>query len=154
MNDALVIEAIRKTMTVDCGVDEAFRIFTADMLSWWPVETHSIHKRVAEIVLEPRVGGELFEVSVSGEKGHWADVLEWEPPSRLVLAWNISNGDESPTEVEVRFLPEGDGTRIELEHRGWERLAEDGAGRRESYDGGWDVVLGTYVERMAGTVSS
>jgi uncharacterized protein YndB with AHSA1/START domain len=147
MSDALVIEVVRKTVTVECAVEEAFRIFTADALSWWPVESHSIHETVSEIVFEPGVGGEVYEVSTSGERGHWATVLEWEPPGRLVLAWNILNAEASPTEVEVRFLPEGGGTRVELEHRGWERLAEAGETKRASYDSGWDVVLGRYVER-------
>ena len=80
MSDALVIEVVRKTVTVDCAVEEAFRIFTADALSWWPVESHSIHETVSEIVFEPKAGGEVYELSASGEKGHWATVLEWEPP--------------------------------------------------------------------------
>ena len=46
MSDALVIEVVRKTVTVDCTVEEAFRVFTADALSWWPVESHSIHQSV------------------------------------------------------------------------------------------------------------
>ena len=147
MSDALVIEVVRKTVTVDCAVEEAFRIFTADAMSWWPVESHSIHETVSEIVFEPREGGEVYEVSASGEKGHWATVLAWEPPGRLVLAWNILNADASPTEVEVRFLAERGGTRVELEHRGWERLAENGETKRSNYDSGWDFVLGRYVER-------
>jgi hypothetical protein len=65
-----------------------------------------------------------------------------------VLAWNILNAEDSPTEVEVRFLQEGSGTRVELEHRGWERLAEGGAAKRDDYDGGWDFVLGKYVGRI------
>ena len=147
MSDALVIEVVRKTVTVDCAIEEAFRLFTADASSWWPVESHSIHEDVREIVFEPHVGGGVYEVSASGEQGHWATVLEWEPPNRLVLAWNILNRETEPTEVEVRFLPETGGTRVELEHRGWERLAEDGARKRANYDTGWDVVLGSYVDR-------
>jgi uncharacterized protein YndB with AHSA1/START domain len=147
MSDALVTEVVRKTVTVNCAVEEAFRVFTADAMSWWPVESHSIHEAVSEIVFEPREGGEVYEVSATGETGHWATVLEWEPPSRLVLAWNILNAEASPTEVEVRFLPEGDGTRVELEHRGWDRLVENGEAKRSSYDSGWDFVLGKYVER-------
>lgn len=148
MTDALVIEVVRKTVTVDCAVEEAFRIFTADALSWWPVESHSIYETVAEIVFEPKAGGELYELSTSGEKGHWATVLEWEPPSRLVLAWNVLQAEASPTQVEVRFLPEGDGTRVELEHSGWERLTENPEAKRSSYDSGWHFVLGKYVERV------
>jgi uncharacterized protein YndB with AHSA1/START domain len=148
MSDALVIEVVRKTVTVDCTVEEAFRVFTADAISWWPVESHSIHQAVSEIVFEPHEGGGVYEVSESGERGHWATVVEWNPPSRLLLAWNIRNAESEPTEVEVRFLPEGDGTRVELEHRGWERLAEGGAEKRGNYDTGWEFVLGKYVEAV------
>jgi len=146
MNDALVIEVVRKTVTVDCSVEEAFRIFTTDAMSWWPVESHSLNGTVKEIVFEPHEGGEVYEVSESGEHGHWATVLAWEPPSRLVLAWEVSPGVRG-TEVEVRFEPEGEQTRTELEHRGWE-LAQGATEKRDSYDSGWEFVLGKYGDRV------
>jgi uncharacterized protein YndB with AHSA1/START domain len=149
MSDSLVIEVIKKTVTVDCAVEEAFRVFTSDALSWWPVEGHSIAGKVSEIVFEPRVGGEVYEVAESGGRGHWANVLEWDPPRRLLLAWNVLNREGQLTEVEVRFSPEDGGTRVALEHRGWERVADNAEGKRDSYDGGWSYVLGKYVERIA-----
>lgn len=145
MNRTLVIEAVRKTVTVDCAVEEAFRVFTADAQSWWPTDTHSIHgDAVREIVFEEREGGEVFEISSSGEKGHWATVLSWEPPNRLVLAWNILERDPVATELEVHFVPEGDGTRVELEHRGWDALGKGADEKRDDYDTGWEHVLGVY----------
>ena len=150
MSDALVIEAVRKTVTVDCVVEEAFRIFTTDAITWWPVESHSIRgAEVREIVFEEHEGGEVYELTATGEKGHWATVVAWDPPSRLVVAWNILERDAIATEVEVRFVPEGEGTRVELEHRGWEAVAEEAPTKRESYDTGWEHVLGTYVRRIA-----
>ena len=146
MSDALVIEVVRRTVTVDCAVEEAFRVFTADAISWWPTESHSIHQTVREIVFEPREGGHVYEVAESGERGHWATVLAWEPPHRLVLAWNILQREGDLTEVEVRFKPDGDSTRVELEHRGWENVALEGPAKRDDYDTGWGVVLGSYVE--------
>jgi uncharacterized protein YndB with AHSA1/START domain len=146
MNETMTIEAVRKVVTVDCAVEEAFRIFTTDTLSWWPVETHSIHKSVAEIVLEPEGGGELYELGADGDKAHWATVVACEPPSRLVLSWNVGNASPTATEVEIRFFADGSRTRVELEHRGWDALA-DGAERRGNYDSGWDFVLGRYAER-------
>ncbi len=147
MNETLVLEAVRKTVTVDCSVEEAFRVFTAEANSWWPVEKHSIRgTQVKEVVFEGREGGEVFELAGDGEKGHWATVVFWEPPNRLVLAWNILERDAVATEVEVRFLPEGSSTRVELDHRGWDAIAEDAAEKRSSYDTGWDRVLGAYVE--------
>jgi len=147
MNDAVVIEVVRKTVTVDCAVEEAFRIFTTEVRSWWPTGTHSIHgDDVRDVVFEEREGGEVYEVSTAGEKGHWATIVAWEPPSRLVLSWEV-NPRALGTEVEVRFSPEGAGTRVDLEHRGWERVPAESAGERASYDSGWDHVLGLYVER-------
>jgi uncharacterized protein YndB with AHSA1/START domain len=146
MSESLVIETVRKTITVDCVVEEAFRIFTADARSWWPVATHSIHgDAVREIVFEEREGGEVYELAANGDRGHWATVISWEPPGRLVLAWNILEREAAPTEVEVRFLPEGSGTRVELEHRGWEAIAEEAEAKRANYDEGWGHVLGAYV---------
>jgi len=149
MNDALVIEVVRKSVTVDCAVEEAFRIYTAEATSWWPTGSHSIYgEQVEEVVFEERAGGEVYELAASGERAHWATVLEWDPPHRLVLAWEVTPSVVG-TEVEIRFLPEGEGTRVELEHRGWERLAERVEEKRHEYDTGWEYVLGEYCDRAA-----
>jgi uncharacterized protein YndB with AHSA1/START domain len=144
MNGTYVLEAVRKTVTVDCTVEEAFRVFTADARSWWPVDTHSIHgEKVKDVVFEEREGGTVYEVSEDGETATWATVLAWEPPSRLVLAWEV-NPASLGTEVEVRFAEEEGRTRVELEHRGWGSERDE---ERSSYDSGWDFVLGRYVDR-------
>jgi len=148
MNDVAVIEVVRKSVTVDCAVEEAFRVFTAEATSWWPVASHSLYgDTVKDVVFEEREGGEVYELTEGGEKGHWATVLAWEPPHRLVLAWEVS-ASVIGTEVEVQFLPEEDGTRVELEHRGWEHVAQDAPAKRDDYADGWGYVLGTYVERV------
>ena len=148
MSDALVMEVIRKTVTVECAVEEAFRVFTADAISWWPVETHSIHGTVDEIVFEPRVGGAVYEARIQWRARALGDGSRVGPPHRLVLAWNILEREGDVTEVEVRFLPEGEATRVELEHRGWENVELEGPAKRGNYDTGWDAVLGEYVDRV------
>ncbi len=149
MNETLVIEAVRKTVTVDCSVEEAFRVFTAEANSWWPIEMHSIHGlEVKQVVFEPLEGGEVFEVSIGDAKEHWATVVSWDPPNGFVLAWNIREREAVPTEVEVRFSPEGDSTRVELEHRGWDAIAEEAEAKRSAYDTGWERVLATFVEQV------
>ena len=132
-----MIEAIRKTVLVDFTPEEAFDLFTARIAKWWPVRTHSYGgDEVKDVVLEPHVGGRLYEVTAEGEQD-WGKVLAWEPPTRLLLDWQI--GDASGTEVEVTFSPEGPGSRVVLQHRGF-----GAADPRERYSDGWDVVLGTY----------
>jgi uncharacterized protein YndB with AHSA1/START domain len=151
MSDALVIEAVRKSVTVNCPVEEAFRVFTADATSWWPIATHSIRGDVKEVVFEGHEGGEVYEVGETGEHRHWATVVAWEPPGRIVLAWNILERAAVPTEVEVRFAPAGEKTRVDVEHRGWESVAEEAEAKRASYDTGWDQVLGVFRDRLEQT---
>lgn len=135
----MTTEAIRKTVLVDFTPVEAFELFTARIASWWPVGTHSYAgDAVKDVVLEPKVGGRLYEVTDDGEQD-WGRVLEWDPPHRFLLDWQI--GEARGTEVEVRFSPEGPGSRVELEHRGF-----SSGDPRERYAGGWDVVLAPFVE--------
>jgi uncharacterized protein YndB with AHSA1/START domain len=131
-------EAIRKTVLVDFPPEEAFDLFTARIASWWPVRTHSYGgDDVKNVVLEPFVGGRLYEVTDAGEQD-WGKILAWEPPGRLLLDWQI--GEACGTEVEVTFAPEGPGSRVVLEHRGF-----GGDEPRDRYSGGWDVVLAPFV---------
>jgi uncharacterized protein YndB with AHSA1/START domain len=135
-------EAIRKTVLVDFAPAEAFELFTTRISSWWPTTTHSYAgDNVKDVVFEPHVGGSLYEVTDEGTTP-WGRITAWEPPHRLVMEWLIGNC--AGTEVEVRFSPEGPGARVELEHRGWERLADPSG--RDGYSGGWDVVLAPFVE--------
>jgi uncharacterized protein YndB with AHSA1/START domain len=132
-------EAIVKTVVVDFAPAEAFELFTARIASWWPATSHSYGgDKVTDVVLEPRVGGRLYEVTDEGEQD-WGHVRAWDPPNGFELLWLI--GQANGTEVEVTFEPDGPGSRVTLEHRGFEVLET-----RENYDGGWGVVLGQFVE--------
>ena len=86
-----------------------------------------------------------------GEDGSECDtgkVLAWEPPHRLVLAWQLNpDWQYDPnliTEVEVKFIPEGERkTRVELEHRYIERMGEKAEVARNAVDSpnGWGAIL-------------
>jgi uncharacterized protein YndB with AHSA1/START domain len=141
------IAAIHKSVTVRRPVEEAFALFTEGIATWWPLATHSIYEeRATTAVFESRVGGRLYEISIDGEKGVWGTVRVWAPPHRIVYSWHPGRGEETAQEVEVQFAADGVGTRVEIEHRGWERAPE----QRSGYDEGWDFVLGQYVTVSAG----
>lgn len=147
---------IRKSALVAAPPERAFEIFTAGIATWWPLETHAVevgrHGRPPEIVVfETGPEGRIFERMTNGEEAHWAHVTVWDPPHRLVLAWQVNPDTPAPTEIEVRFSPEGEGTRVDFEHRGWERLgdlAEEAAGQYGSAEG-WPTVLGRYFETFS-----
>ena len=143
-------EPVRVAVTVPRTPEEAFRLYTEGITEWWPLETHSVFERDAtEAVFEGRKGGRIYEVHADDRESEWGRVLAWEPPSRVVCSWQPNPDRSGETEVEVRFIEVEGGTRVELEHRGWERLGDDAAAVRSDYVGGWVLVLGAY-EHAAG----
>lgn len=104
-------------------LDEAFAVFTRQIGAWWPLPTHGLFGPDAGAVAFER--GLLVERAVDGRTSVWAEVLHWDPPHRIVLAWHPGREAADASEVEVRFTASaGGGTRVELEHRGWERFGE------------------------------
>jgi hypothetical protein len=81
-------EPIRKTTVVPLAVVAAFDRYTRDISRWWPLRTHSFGGRsTAGCVLEPRVGGRVFEQDRIGREQAWGEVLQWQPPHGLILRW-------------------------------------------------------------------
>jgi uncharacterized protein YndB with AHSA1/START domain len=140
------IAPVKKSIRVALPVEDAFHLFTSEMASWWPLLTHSVGGEDAQACgMEEKAGGRVYEVIKGGRQVEWGRVVTWEPPSRLVLAWYPGRTSETAQEVEITFTSEGEGARMELVHRGWEILGERAIELRESYDTGWDTVLGKYA---------
>jgi uncharacterized protein YndB with AHSA1/START domain len=142
--------ALRRSVTVNAPSERAWDVFTRQMRAWWPLETHSIRagreeRAPEELHLELFAGGRFYE-RTGAEEHRWGTVLECDPPRRIVLEWQV-NPDRAATEIEVTFTPEGEATRVDLVHRGWERHGELAEEARSSYAGesGWNWVLGLYA---------
>jgi len=142
------ITPIHKTRTVVLEQAAAFELFTARMESWWPLTTHSIAQKGAiGVRFEGRVGGRVVELTEDGVEHAWADVLAWDPPHRFLLAWHPSIDPEAASLLDVRFVALDSGTRIEIEHHGWEEFgAVEGRSLRDQYDPGWEAALSPLVE--------
>ena len=137
---------IRKSVHVKRPIDRTFRLFTEGIGKWWPLkEGFSFgRERAGEIFLEGREGGRFFERFTDGEEFDVGVVTAYAPPTRIVFTWKDPSW-EAETEVEVRFSAEAGGTRVDLEHRGWERAGAKAKTLRDGYNGGWEKVLGSFV---------
>jgi uncharacterized protein YndB with AHSA1/START domain len=147
MNTEATGLTVRRSVTVARNREDAFRVFTEEIGTWWPVETHSIGKdgRPAETAaIDGREGGRFYERTGSGTE-HWGTILVWEPPARIVISWEL-RPERPATEIEVTFTDDGDGTRVDLEHRGFERLGDEAEDVAAGYSEGWTKVLGRYAE--------
>jgi uncharacterized protein YndB with AHSA1/START domain len=140
---------LRKTITVARPPEVAFRVFTEGLASWWPARTHSVgHERVDTIVLEGHVGGRFYERLDDGTEHDWGEITTWDPPGRLGMTWHAGRDPETAQQLEIRFVAEDDGTRVELEQTGWEVLGDEAEATRANYASGWTGVLGSYAEAV------
>jgi uncharacterized protein YndB with AHSA1/START domain len=137
---------IRKEIHVNVPVERAFEVFTAGLQDWWPTETHSLAKGV--VTVDWRPGGLVVETA-GGKRFEWADVLDFDPPWELRLRWRV-NPEKPPTELKVAFTADGDGTRVELTHTGWESFGKGAEQEFQGYSSGWDPVLGRYASSVDG----
>ncbi|MER8547341.1 SRPBCC family protein [Mesorhizobium sp. M0684] len=148
---------VRKSVTVEVPLDKAFDVFTTGFGRWWPA-SHSIGKSaLTTAVIEPKAGGRWYEIGEDGSQCDWGEVLAWDPPSRLTLAWRIGAGWRYDpallTEVEIRFVALGENaTRVELEHRLLENMGETAEAMREAFEseGGWSGLLDRYAAEAKG----
>ncbi|HZP20153.1 MAG TPA: SRPBCC family protein [Bauldia sp.] len=147
MNIQINPAPVRKSVTVKAKPERAFDIFTAGMTTWWLPDHHIGQVPLKEIVAEPRPGGRWYEVGEDGSICEWGKVLVWDRPNRVVFAWQLNAAwkydPDFVTELEVRFVPEAAGTRVELEHRNLDRYGADAAEIRRMIDseGGWPTAL-------------
>ena len=156
MNRTIQIAPVRKTVVVDGTPAEAFVFFTAGVDRWWPRQHHLGATPLVASLIEPFVGGRWYSIHESGEEITVGHVRAWQPGERFVVGWEIS-GDWKPeprvalaSEVEVRFIAEAPGrTRVELEHRDFDRMEKGAEQMRNGVDNGWPGILEQYVAACA-----
>jgi uncharacterized protein YndB with AHSA1/START domain len=144
-----VTEPLRMSFDVDRTVDHVFVVWTRDFDRWWPRSHTVTGADDVRVVFEPRLGGRIYEQSPAGVSHEWGEVTRWEPPHRLSYLWHLRRDRSDATEVDVRFVArDGGGTRVEIEHRGWERLGAQGPAWREANKGGWNGLLPHFIEAV------
>jgi len=129
------------------------------MAGWWPAEHHILEGELGEMVVERRAGGRMYDRGVDGTECTWGRVLAYEPPDRFVFSWNISlrwqieTDPQRCSEVEVRFVADGDArTRVELEHRHLERHGDGWEAMRDAVGSpdGWGKGLRQFAAYVGG----
>ena len=144
-----MMDALVKEVFVPVSPDVAFRRFTEEMATWWPIETHTVHAgEPSRVEFEGRVGGRLYEHTPEGRAAEWGIVTSWAPPDRVAFTWYPGRTAETAQPVEVTFTAEPGGTRLRLVHGGWEILGDDAREAHAGYDAGWTSVLERYADSL------
>lgn len=136
-----MIEPLRLSFDVACPAPRAFAVWTGRIGLWWPAD-HTATGEDVEVVLEQRLGGRIYQRDRQGTEIDWGEVTVWEPPRRLGYLWHLRRDRADATDVLIEFVEVGpDRSRVEIEHRGWERLGADGADWRDRNRQGWTTLL-------------
>lgn len=137
-------------VAVDPGL--AFEVFTEETDLWWRrgQRYRFGEGRDGNLRFEGGAGGRLVEDFGNGARFEVGRVLVWEPGARLVFEWrgrNFAPGEI--TEVEVCFEPASGGTRVTLEHRGWDALRPDHPARHGLGGTAFTAMIGLWWGDLA-----
>jgi uncharacterized protein YndB with AHSA1/START domain len=146
-----VIEPLRLAFEVACPREHAWEVWTRRIGQWWPADHTASGEAGLAVTLEGRVGGRIFERTGDGSETDWGVVTTWEPPERLAYTWHLRRESADATDVEIRFVRVAAArTRVEIEHRGWERLGASGREWRDRNRGGWSTLLPHFAAAASG----
>jgi len=146
-------EPIRRSIGVPWNQHAAFERFTSRFGDWWPRYSHSIGgKRVKRLVFECRVGGLIYEEHHDGTRMLWGTVMAFDAPNRVAFTFHPSREESDAQLIEVRFLPDRVGTRVELTSSGWDKMGKSAQRAYGAYRLNWGAALDRFAERFSGVV--
>jgi uncharacterized protein YndB with AHSA1/START domain len=128
---------IRKSILVACPPDQAFRLFTARIHEWWPEDRR--HLPDSRLSLTEDEG--LRERASDGRQAELGRVRLWDPPRRLLLAFHVGSDAAHPTDLEVLFQPDAEGTRVCINHQAGPASVDVWTRRAALFERSWAVVL-------------
>lgn len=109
-----------------------FTAFTAEIGQWW--RPHGLFelngRRDGRLAIEPGVGGRVVESYPDGGEFEVGRVRAWDPPAGLAFSWRAASFPaDRETEVHVRCEEVDGGTRVTVEHLGWDTVPQEHAAR-------------------------
>lgn len=153
---ATILEAtdsVKKTVIVNAPPARAFKVFTERMGAWWPHQNSIGQAAIVDVIIEPGEGGRWYERGDDGSESEWGRVLSWNPPTGLVLAWQIGGDwayhEDLVTEVELKFEEiEAGRTRVEFEHRNLDQFGDAEEEIRKAFESpdGWSGILAMFAK--------
>lgn len=142
-----MIEPIVIEYDLPLGTVDAFSCYTQCIGDWWPAGfTAHGEDGLDAIVIEPYAGGRVYERGNDGATYDWGVVRAYDAGVGLVHSFHLAQDKQHPTEVAVCFIDAPGGCRMRLEHRGWRPENVQARSKFLPTGGGWDVVLGAFVE--------
>jgi hypothetical protein len=128
---------------VRLGVDAAtaFVTYAGRIGEWWPSAYSAGPDTLETVVMEPGVGGRVYERHTGDQEYEWGRVTVWQPGEALAYTSMMAQNRDFPSEVRVQFVEEPAGCRVDFTHGGW--VEENVADRAKFSD--WPVILASFA---------
>lgn len=126
------MSAVIVSLRVDATPEQAFNVFTQEIAAWWrPNGLFQLTPRGDGVLsFEPGENGRLITTLPSGKVFEIGRIATWLPGERLAFTWRQGTfAPDQQTHVEVRFEPVDGGTRVTVEHRGWDTIPQEHVAR-------------------------
>jgi DNA-binding transcriptional ArsR family regulator/uncharacterized protein YndB with AHSA1/START domain len=133
---------IEQAVTIKASPERVFKALTQEISLWW--RAPFFHGDAKQMVLEPHLGGRLYEDWGEGTGLLLATVVLIKPPEELRLAGALGMAGPVSGDIRFRLEAEGTGTRLKLSHRATGVLNEE---TQASYSAGWEALLGTHLRQ-------
>ena len=134
---------VKKSITVKASAKHAFEVFTAGFDTWWPRSHHIGKAPLKKAIMEGHIGGRCYSEQTDGTECDWGRITTLGTAGAFcdgTAQWDYQPDVMKSSEVDVRFTPESDGTtRVDLEHRHFERIGA-----------GWESMREWSIRRAAG----
>jgi hypothetical protein len=128
-----------KSVVLPLAPVAAFELFTQKIGEWWPADRRHTQDPTSEIFLLE--SGRFYERARDGREVELGYVRSWDFPNRILLDFFVATGPEKPTEVEIAFAAQGDGTQVTVMHRPKPASEALWTERAPRYERSWDAVL-------------
>ena len=138
---------VEQEITIGASPERVFDALTNQVSAWWGAP-YLLTDAPQAIILEPAVGGRLYEVSGEGEGALWATVTAIQKNHWLELTGPVGMSGAMHSVVSFALEPKGEATVVKLTHHAVGELGED---TEANYSAGWQELVGVRLKAFVET---
>ncbi len=145
---AVGVMHVEQEVTINAPPARVFDAITKEMAAWWGPPQIIDEERARDVVLEPTLGGRVYEDWGNGEGAIWATVTRIKRGEYLELTGRLGTRGVVLGVIAFSLQPTGQGTVLRLSHRAVGEVTPE---TEANYTRGWwdllDRRLRAFVER-------
>lgn len=138
---------VEQEVTINAAPNHVFEALTKQVSAWWGAP-YLLTDAPHAIILEPEVGGRLYEISGEGEGALWATVTAIQKNRWLELTGPIGMSGAMHSVVSFALEPKAEVTSVKLTHHAVGELSEN---TEANYGKGWQDLVGLRLKAFVET---